>query len=223
MLSEKNKPRLTLLVILLVFVSIVGYSLNAESKGKITIEEGYEEISVEYYDPEKITDGVGGRDYFNKSVNATTNINEKSKLRLKIDLRSCLVEVDDKGEYYGYQTFKMDVECIGDLTDSLDPNKLILKAENVGDNSLSNTPWFRGSETHIDNGSQGEDLFVQKETFDLNSNKFRAGGLLGVQVLRDEWGNPYTIEIQAELKGLSEDVQVTLDLNIQGTFEEWNM
>ena len=180
MLSEKNKPRLTLLVILLVFVSIVGYSLNAESKEKITVEEGYEEISVEYYDPENITDGVGGRDYFNKSVNTTTNINEESKLRLKIDLRSCLVEVDDDLNY-GTQTFNIDIECYGNLTDSLNPEKLILKAENVGKNSLTNRLWFRGTGTYIDNGSKNEEYNKYHATlkrFHTNSTQSRARSIL---------------------------------------------
>ncbi len=215
MLSEKNKPRLTLLVILLVFVSIVGYSLNAESKEKITVEEGYEEISVEYYDPENITDGVGGRDYFNKSVNTTTNIDEESKLRLKIDLRSCLVEVDDDLNY-GTQTFNIDIKCYGNLTDSLNPNKLILKAENVSNYSLSSPPYFITSHTFIDNGSVAKNFHTNKEILRLNSQIFQSKGLLCIDVEQDEWGNPYTIEIQAELKGLSEDVQVTIDFKIEG-------
>ncbi len=42
---------------------------------------------------------------------------------------------------------------------------------------------------------------------------------LSLTVEQEEWGNPYTIEIQAELRGLSEDVQVTIGLKIEGGFE----
>jgi len=218
-ISEKNRPRFTLVVILLIFVSITAYSLNnVESKQKITVDEGYGEISVEYYNPENITDGVGGRDYFNKSVNTTTNINEESKLGLKVNLRSCLVSVHDNLNY-GIQTFNINIECHGNLTDSLNPDKMVLKAESVGNYSVSSLPYFLTSHTFIDNGSVAENYHTNKETLKLNSQIFQSKGLLCIDVEQEEWGNPYTIEIQAELKGLTEDVTATVDLHIQGGIE----
>ena len=47
-ISDKNRPRLVLLVILLVFGSIMAYSLNSESRPGIDVEEGHGEIDLEY-------------------------------------------------------------------------------------------------------------------------------------------------------------------------------
>ncbi|MFP4052033.1 MAG: hypothetical protein ACLFVB_09885 [Thermoplasmata archaeon] len=218
MLSEKNKPRLTLLLILLVFISITAYSLNnAESKQKITVDEGYDEISVEYLPEPNIPE----RNYENYSVTATTYINDESTLKLKLKLES--ITVTDR-----VQTVRYTVTVIGDIKDNSQPAKLKIMpfrnktsgARPVTIYNFNNNFLDMRNASFVDSKIGGD---LNYDLFKIGNNDFKAHTLLLWDIPIEKCGNPYTLHNRAVLEGLSQDVTVTVDLNIEGAFEREEM
>jgi hypothetical protein len=89
------------------------YSLSVESKQKISVDEGYDEISVEYLPEPNIPE----RNYDNYSVTATTYINNESTLKLKVKPES--IVVTDIAQY-----LRVSVEITGDIAKDSHPMKL---------------------------------------------------------------------------------------------------
>lgn len=211
--GEKNKPRLTLIVILLVFVSITVYSLNVESKTEISVDEGIEEISVEYLPEQNIPE----RNYDNYSVTSTTHINNESTLKLK--LKPLAIVVTDEVQIVMYS-----VTVTGDIKDNLQPGKLKIMlfgnktsgAKLFTIYSFDNNFLDTKNTSFIDSKVGGD---LDYDLFKIESNSFKAHTQITWDIPIEKCGNPYTLHNRAVLEGLSQDVTVTVDLNIEGGFE----
>ncbi|MFW6072065.1 MAG: hypothetical protein ACOC6U_01040 [Thermoplasmatota archaeon] len=218
-ISDKNRPRLTLIVIFLIFVSITAYSLNnAESKQKITVDEGYEKIKMKHYNGEDL--GIVYGDILNTT--AVTTIDKQSSLELKVVPRSITVNND-------YHQINIEIYTEGDFSSK---HEIKVFKFTAAEKKKSEKPYnhlnYYLSSTGIDNGnmwsaedqSQGvvavgpdKIAFVG---FDLISKKFSTSTELSWRIPVENIGNNYTLELKGVVKGLSEDVTVTIDIDMEG-------
>lgn len=213
-ISEKNKPRIGLVVILIVFVSITAYSMSVESKAEITVEEGYEELNIEYLNSkEKSIE-------HNKTATATTKINGEESLNLSAEL---LKSVSSSKNSAKQKTgLKLIVE--GDLDSKFSPSSVKLLSNMTKGGYIDHldyqisfteyenlTPW---QPSENDPGSIGEEVsFVG---FDIKDNHFTMETVLTWVIYQS---NQYedstsTLTIKAEITGLEEPVLAQIDVHI---------
>ncbi len=213
---NRKQVYVTILVIILIFSSVIIYFLNNENenKMKISVDEGYEEISVEYLPETNVVES----NYDNYSVTATTYINNESTLKLKLKLES--IVVTDR-----VQTVRYSVTVTGEIEDNLEPEKLKIMpfrnktsgAKPVTIYNFNNNFLDTMNASFVDSKIGGD---LNYDLFKIKNSDFKAHTLLLWDIPIEKCGNPYTLHNKAVLEGLSQDVTVTVDLNIQGAFEE---
>jgi len=215
-ISDKNRPRFTLVVILLIFVSITAYSLNnAESKEKITVDEGYGEATVLV--PPAPEDGENQeKKYFENESTATTLIKEDhGHLELEVSPRYW------HGPHDAYMCF-IEISVRGNLSSELDPEEMVIETQGIEAPELD--------KLHIDHQASQWDA----EGLELWPGAKRRDGVVGEQETRigsyvedgdnfsvdteiimehptaDLTEEPITLEFRASLQGLSEEVTSTV-------------
>ncbi len=222
-ISEKNKPRLTFIMILLVFVSITAYSLGAESKTEITVDEGYDEIVIpeEEQPDENDVENVTGTNLQNKST-VTTNVNNESSLEFEVEPRSITKSLD-------LMQVRIKLSAEGYFVDELDVSTFKFRAsEKEESESPFNSVEFQTRYSQIDDGERwppheqqigkamvGPEYFAH-EGYDLDSNKFSVETMLYWEIDPENIGEEFTLQLEAILGGLSEDVTATIDINMEG-------
>lgn len=225
-ISEKNKPRLTLIVILLVFVSITAYSLSAESKTEITVDEGYDEFSIKYlnYSYSNKTQGIffynSTTDTSTKNATALTHINgNNSSLQFTV----LGIHITYTGSEQ-YMSLKLQVK--GYFEEEYDPKKLLFKMRELdGKNVYKNNHDFlragvRTSNLNLWPGSDCEPGTrgnrIAYIGFDIEDNYFSVSKNLEVvwNIPRPNWNNSYTLRLKTVVKGMSKVVTTTVDVNV---------
>jgi len=218
-ISDKNRPRFTLVVILLIFVSITAYSLNnAESKQKITVDEGYDEIVIpeeEQPDEDLVTTIPQ-----NKSI-VTTNVNNESSLEFEVEPRSV-----KRGDY---MTVRLKLSAEGYFVDELDVSTFKFRASEKEESERPfNGVNFMTSYNQIDGGERwppheqqpgkwmvGPEDFAH-DGYDLDSNEFSVETMLYWEISPENIGEEFTLQLEAIVGGLSEDVTATIDIRLEG-------
>ncbi|MFW6176615.1 MAG: hypothetical protein ACOC40_02830 [Thermoplasmatota archaeon] len=219
-ISDKNRPRLTLIVIFLIFVSITAYSLNnAESKQKIEVEEGYEEISVNYIKPESGITYQNTNGYWYKNVTARTILSEDNNY---LKFKTTAISATSYSSEYELD-LKLNVKCNFESkyqVDSLLLQMYQLNGKNISANHLDfNTAglkengvnlWSTDKNVH---GATGKNKAFLG--FDINKNNFTSEVNATLVIPKHNWNNSYAIKIQSVAKGLSQDLVATIDINIE--------
>ncbi|MFP4051662.1 MAG: hypothetical protein ACLFVB_07995 [Thermoplasmata archaeon] len=208
------------MVILLIFVSITAYSLNnAESKQKITVDEGYDEIVIpeeEQPDEDLVTTCPQ-----NKSV-VTTNVNNESSLEFEVEpislKRSDVIDA------------RIKLSAEGTFEEELDVSTFKFR---ISEKEESERPFngvdFRTSYSRIEGGERwpsheqqpgsamlGPGHFAH-EGYDLDSNEFSVETMLYWEIDSENIGEEFTLQLEAIVGGLSEDVPATVDICLEGS------
>ncbi len=207
--GENTKIIAAFVVPVLIIAGVVGYQLVQEEES-IDVDEGFAEMTVEY----QPTSGPS-RSYMRSST-ATTHINDNSSLELNLTF-AVVLPTDRRHEIL----IGLDVE--GDFEEDLLPKTLEFRARgHEGINVSSNLYLFRsipgeviGCSIRGGYGEGGWGTDTATVGFDIDSPHF------GVRSTEMYWiiptsnvYNPYTLEIQAVVGGLSEEVVATVHVHI---------
>ncbi len=222
---KRKEVYVTILVILLVFSSIIIYSLNNENenKMKITVDEGYDEIVIpeEEQPDENDVENVTGTNLQNKST-VTTNVNNESSLEFEVEPRSITKSLD-------LMQVRIKLSAEGYFVDELDVSTFKFR---VSEKEESESPFngvdFKTSYSQIEGGERwppheqqigkamvGPGNFAY-DGYDLNSNEFSVETMLYWEIDPENIGEEFTLQLEAIVGGLSEDVPATIDIRLEG-------
>ena len=205
------------------FVSITAYSLGAESKTEITVDEGYDEIVIpeEEQPDENDVENVTGTNLQNKSV-VTTIVNNESSLEFEVEPRSITKSLD-------LMQVRIKLSAEGYFVDELDVSTFEFRASEKEDSeSPFNGVLFHPEYSQIDNGERwphheqqigkamiGPEHFAY-DGYDLDSNDFSVETMLYWEIDPENIGEEFTLQLEAIVGGLSEDVPATVDICLEG-------
>ena len=212
-MSEEGKVRMMVIpiVAMLAVTMVVAGWQHGEEQLEIDVDEGYDEIVI----PEemiKIPEGenVTGTYPQNKSM-ATTYVNNESSLEFEVEPEAV---VSDPRRHSVHFTLK----ARGEFDEDLEIEDFQFQVvQEVGDTySLGNTANISGL-TLWEYSKQRE--HPESYGFDVDSNEFTAEIDYVWTISREDWGEPHTVELEAIVGGLSEDVSVGIDVHFEGSDE----
>ncbi len=218
-MNEETKVRLMVVPIvamLAVTMMVTGWQQD------IVVEEGYNEMGIEYRENIIEETDLTDKYYENKTCTAVTTVNENNTLELTIEM--FMSSLTGEGDY---QTIiKMSAE--GEFFSDLKPSEIRLTAKGLeGENTSNNFLDFLTSQNKCKNasfvgweetekrspGARGEhESFI---TFDVEKGEFNIETRVQIVIDESNIGNEYSYQFQAVLDGLSEDVTTTVLLHIE--------
>lgn len=218
-IDDKNKPRLTLLVILMVFVSIAVYSLNTEFNEKISVDEGHENLNVVYRENLVEKTDLTDKYYENKTCTSVTTVNENYTLELNVEMfMSSITGIEN------YQT-KIFLNAKGKFSSELKPDEIRLTAkgiegEKIDQNNLdfitSYNEAYNASFVGWDNsekirkGAIGvHEAFIN---FDVKKGTFNISTMVEIVIDESNIGNEYSYRFQSVAYYQSQGVTSTVNL-----------
>jgi len=219
-MSEENRIRLKVLTIvaMLAVTMVVAGCLEEEDPIEVDVDEGYDEIVIpeeEQPDEDLVTTLPQ-----NKST-VTTIVNNGSSLEFEVEPRSV-----KRGDY---MTVRLKLSAEGTFEEELDVSTFKFRAsEKEESESPFNIARFHPEYSQIDNGERwshdeqqqgsamvGPGNFVH-EGFDLDSNEFSVETMLYWEIDSENIGEEFTLQLEAIVGGLSEDVPATIDIRLEG-------
>jgi len=205
-MSEEGRTRFLVVVIaaiLVVTVVVAGLQREEESElPEFEVRRGKNETSIEYVEA-----GKPSVDY-NRSIMANTTIDEETVLEFEVVISATMY-----GDVYHWTMLSLSVES--NLPEELNPEKLRFEA--YEDNDISKNIIFWRESSMIDNGSVREDVYLgYREIFDIHSNEFKAESEVVWKIPERNWGAPFTLNLEAAIEGLSEEVSSSIDVHIEG-------
>ncbi|MFP4002002.1 MAG: hypothetical protein ACLFU5_08895 [Thermoplasmata archaeon] len=214
-MTEEGKVRLMVIPIvamLAVTMIVAGW----QQEEPIEVEEGYGEMSIEYFNK---TDNNMGREFSSKNATAVTNVNgENNTLELEVTPLTIWAAS-------GRQSIRFKIEVKNDFEQNFNPKKLLLTAKGPDEESnYENTLHFSRSYSNVSGlvpwpgerceiGKRGnETAFIG---YDIKENHFSVKTRTIWDIPKGNWNNTYTLTFQSLIKGMSEDVKATIDVNIK--------
>ena len=210
-MNLKDKRLIAVFVVPVVIIAAVaGYYLYPVEE-PLMIDEGFDEMTVEYQQS-------WGWIYQLNST-ATTNVNDNSRLEFDVVVDS--VVSPSSGDVHD---IRIELDATGYFEDDLSPKTLEFRASgfdgvNVSLNDFIFLPkrgTFEGCNLW-DGGynSYGRGTGTAVVGFNVEQNNFSARRAeLEWRIPPSNFGNPYTLEIQAIVGGLSEEVVATIHVHI---------
>ena len=204
-ISEKNKTRLMVIpiVAMLAVTMVVAGWQHEEEQLEIDVDEGYDEIVI----PEEEVPAENEVENYpqNKSM-ATTYVNNESSLEFE-------VEPIYVGRTKRQQSTRFNLQARGEFDEDLEIEDFQFQvvqeegyAYSLGNTASGLTLWeYSKRQEHPE--SYG---------FDVDSNEFTAEIDYVWTISREDWEEPHTLELEAIVGGLSEDVTVSIDVHIEG-------
>ncbi len=210
MKDENTKIIAAFLVPVLLIAGVVGYQLHQDEELQpIDVDEGFAEMTVEYQKH-------GGWEYQLTST-ATTYVNDNSSLEFDVKVVTVIKRSPGHSIYIKY-------DSDGFFEDDLSPETLEFRARGLDGVNVSLNDYFffpeRGTYEGCNlwtggyNGyGRGMDTGVVGLNIEQNNFSVR-GAELDWHIPPSNFGNPYTLEIQAVVGGLSEEVVATVHVHI---------
>ena len=221
-MCEEGKVKLIVLAIvamLAVTLAVAGWQHEEEDPIEVDMDEGYDEIVI----PEEEQPEEGGPETYpqNQSI-VTTNVNNESSLEFEVEPMEIM-----RGEGRMFVTIKLSAE--GTFEEELDVSTFKFRAsEKEESESPFNIARFHPEYSQIDNGERwpyheqqkggamvGPGNFVY-EGYDLDSNEFSVETMLYWEIDSENIGEEFTLQLEAIVGGLSEDVPATIDVHLEG-------
>ena len=192
--------------------------LEEEDPIEVEVDEGYDEIVI----PEEEQPDEGGPVTYpqNQSI-VTTNVNNESSLEFEVEPRSLKrSDVIDA---------RIKLSAEGTFEEELDVSTFKFRiSEKEESESPFNIVRFHPEYSQIDNGERwpyheqqkggamvGPGNFVY-EGYDLDSNEFSVETMLYWEIDSENIGEEFTLQLEAIVGGLSEDVPATIDVHLEG-------
>ncbi|MFO7791541.1 MAG: hypothetical protein R6W73_00980 [Candidatus Saliniplasma sp.] len=195
-----------IIAMLAVTMMIAGYRDEGEEQVDIEVDEGYDEISLEY-----LPENSSPISYPSDAAIANTSVNNDSYMDLHVIPR-----------FIGSSSFRQMIRLViiveGMIDEELEPEYILLENE-VSDSSTD----FMLTETSINNESISEyhpqtDSIRRVGSY-IHTNEFTFETLLQWDIYPENWGEPLTLELKATLRGLSEEVPATVNVHLEGGYE----
>jgi len=206
-----------IIAMLLVTMLITG-CLEEEDPIEVDVDEGYDEIVI----PEEEQPGEDLVITYpqNQSI-VTTNVNNDSSLEFEVEPRSV-----KRGDY---MNVRLKLSAEGYFEEELDLSTFKFRAsEKEESESPFNGVEFQTSYSQITGGERwphheqrtggamvGPGNFVH-EGYDLDSNEFSVETMLYWEIDSENIGEEFTLQLEAIVGGLSEDVPATIDVHLEG-------
>ncbi len=219
-MSEEGKRRLMVVaVVAMLSVSmVVAWWYQREEEQEIEVDEGLGELTIEHWDNK---DNVTGYN-FAKELNATavTTVDNKSELEFEVHPISVIVDwveelvsinISAKGEFEkhsGIESFRFRAGEKYGFTNAVEIQRSY--------SQIDGGECWSGNEQKGWAGPDGPAY----EGFDLNSTQFTVETRIYWIIPTENMGEPFTLEMEAVVEGLSEDVTATVLLHIEGG-DEW--
>ncbi len=208
---------LTIVLVLVVTMLITG-CLEEEDPIEVEVDEGYDEIVI----PEEEQPDEGGPVTYpqNQSI-VTTNVNNESSLEFEVEPRSLKrSDVIDA---------RIKLSAEGTFEEELDVSTFKFRiSEKEESESPFNIARIHPEYSQIDNGDRwphdeqrtgramvGPGNFAH-EGYDLDSNEFSVETMLYWEIDSENIGEEFTLQLEAIVGGLSEDVSATIDIHLEG-------
>ncbi len=202
---------------------VIGGGLSGrilERQEPITVEEGYEEINLEYVERGECKSFYNiTTDTSTKNATAVTYVDGKNNT-LEFQVISLAItgtsreqeiylELRAKGDFkekYNLENFLFKMQELNGKTPSRNGQNF-LKSYLRGEN-LKEWPAEQSNE-----GSRGSNQAFLG--FDVKENDFSSEVRVTWDIPKSNWNNTYTLRLQSVVKGMSEDVTATVDVNIK--------
>lgn len=212
-MSEEGKARLMVLPVvamLVVTMMVAGWQQGED----IEVDEGTRELTIEHCDYKGNITGYN----FDEGVNATALTTVDNKSELEFEVHPISVEVNSIRELV-----TINLSASGQFEDHQSIESFKFRAsEKYG---FTNAVEILSSYFQIDGGERWPD-HEQKtwagpdrpayEGYDLNSSEFTIETKIFWEISTENMDEEFTLELEAVVEGLSEDVSATVLLHIEG-------
>ncbi|MFO7791725.1 MAG: hypothetical protein R6W73_01925 [Candidatus Saliniplasma sp.] len=209
---------LPIIAMLAVTMIVAGY-WNEGEQIEIDVDEGYQELEVEYRENLVEETDLTDKYYENETATSVTTVNNESTLELNVEM--FMSSITGEGNY---QT-KIWLSAEGKFSSDLDPDEIRLTAQGLGgkntrknrldfltsSNEGKNASFVGWDETEkISPGARGEhESFI---TFDVEEERFNIETMVQIGIDESNIGNEYSYQFQSVLGGLSEEVTSTVEV-----------
>ena len=218
---KRKEVYVTILVILLVFSSIIIYSLNNENENKlkITVDKTHENLNVVYRENLVEKTDLTDKYYENKTCTSVTTVNENYTLEFNVEMfMSSITGIGN------YQT-KIFLNAKGKFSSELKPDEIRLRAkgieaEKIDQNNLDFITSYNeaynasfvgwDSSEKIRKGAIGDhEAFI---TFDVKKGTFNISTMVEIVIDESNIGNEYSYRFQSVAYYQSQGVTSTVNL-----------
>lgn len=210
-LSEEGKVRLMVIPIvamLAVTMVVAGYYQEEEEskQPEFEVQKGDNETEISY-----LQEDESSVDY-NRSIKANTSIDGQPVLEFEAVITGSAIAAD-----YHWTTLNLTAEA--DIPEDLNPEKFRFRASGSGEDNLSDSEIeFLSMNSEINNGSVLDDseFLPFEECYSLDSNQFRASSSVIWRISEGSRGEPFTLNLEAIIEGLSAEVSASIEVHIEG-------
>ncbi|MFW6142518.1 MAG: hypothetical protein ACOC53_08175, partial [Candidatus Saliniplasma sp.] len=199
---------------------VAGWQQEEEEQVEIEVDEGYDEIVIpeeEQPDEDLVTT------YPQNKSTVTTNVNNESSIEFEVEPRS--VKRCDR-----VMTIRLKLSAEGYFEEELDISTFKFRASEKEESEKPfNGVEFQTRYTQIDKGERwppdeqqtgsamvGPGHFAH-DGYDLDSNEFSVETMLYWEIDSENIGEEVTLQLEAIVGGLSEDVPATVDICLEGS------
>lgn len=222
-LSEEGKVRLMVIpiVAMLGVTMIVAGYYQEEEQIEIEVDEGYEEICIEYLprlNTGKTFQNETTGNYYKNATAITYLEEENNSLHFQVVVESISLYSDE-------HTIRLKLQAEGNFNEKFELEKLLFQMQELNGKNVSRN----GQDFDITFTKENNvDLWPEEKNnggsigthpayigFDINGNRFSAEGHVTWRIPRSNWNNTYTLRLQSFVKGLAQDVPATVEVNIQ--------
>ncbi|MFW5953107.1 MAG: hypothetical protein ACOCSJ_02995 [Candidatus Natronoplasma sp.] len=218
-MSEEGKVRLMVIpIVAMLAVTMIVAGWQYEEQVEIDVDEGYDEMQINYVEPGKaIPPTEDGREMENAT--AATEI-EDGEAILEFDVET---EEISCGGHPTRTDVRLGLLVEGDFNESLSPDSIRFSVELVNETteSLITFDFYKGYieadgatlwpiEDIRSGGKGSEPAYLG---FDINEDEFTIRNEISWDIYDEDLGT-YTLELSAEIEGLSEEITSTVQVTI---------
>jgi len=215
-LSEEGKVRL-MVVPIVAMLAVTMVVAGWQHEGPIEWEKGYDEMEIEYVEPgEAVPSPEEDREM--EKVTAITEINDgRSTIEFSVETISI-----SRGGHPTRSTVTLGLLAEGDFEENLSPESIRFTAELVNETTESFIS-FSFLKGYIE--AEGATLWPTEDIrsvggsetayigFDIHEDEFTIWDEISWQIYDEDLGT-YTLELRAEIEGLSEEITSTVQVTI---------
>lgn len=215
-MSEETKVRLMVVpVVAMLAVTMIVAGWQHEEQVEIEVEEGYDEMTVEYVNPGGNIP-IDNNTVVENTTVVTEIVNNKGELIFDVDITGIAL-------FAGINYVEISLSANGNLDEDLSPEffkftgRMLPGKNNLSENVIhfiepeDSSRWSLWPQDEQDIGARGDDTtFVGCY---LEENDFEAESRLiwDIPIGNEE---PFTLELKAVVEGLYEEVSATVHVNI---------
>ncbi len=212
-ISDEGKARfmvIPIVAMLAVTLVVAGWQYEEEDPIEVDVDEGYDEIVIP---EEKIPAENEVENHPQNQSVATTYVNNESYLEFEVEPESVMSCEWRRSIFFNFR-------AKGEFDEDLEIEDFgFLAVETEGGPELNSYDYLSNT-ANISEGSDWEYSKQHQEPrsfgFDVDSNEFTAEIDYTHSIVRENWEEPHTLELEAIVGGLAEEVSVSIDVHVEG-------